>query len=48
VNGDGFVDIIVATGPTHATVNGVITNEPGVLLQSATAAGTFTALQALP
>jgi hypothetical protein len=48
VNGDGFVDIIVATGPTHTTVNGVITNEPGVLLQSATAAGTFTALQALP
>jgi hypothetical protein len=48
VNGDGLVDIIVDTGPTHPTVNGVITNEPGVLLQSATAAGTFTALQALP
>ncbi len=48
VNGDGLLDIVVATGPTHTTVNGVITNEPGVLLQSATAPGTFTALQALP
>ena len=48
VNGDGLLDIVIATGPTHTTVNGVVTNEPGVLLQSATAAGTFTALQALP
>jgi hypothetical protein len=44
----GQVDIVVATGATHPTVNGVITNNPGVLLQSATAPGTFTALQDLP
>ncbi|MGO9592872.1 MAG: FG-GAP repeat domain-containing protein [Steroidobacteraceae bacterium] len=48
VNGDGLVDIIIATGPTHPSVGGVITNHPGVLLQSATAPGTFTALQDLP
>jgi hypothetical protein len=48
VNGDGLVDIIVATGLTHALVNGVITNNPGVLLQVATAPGTFAALQDLP
>jgi hypothetical protein len=44
----GPVDIVVATGATHPTVNGVITNSPGVLLQSATAPGTFAALQDLP
>jgi hypothetical protein len=44
----GLVDIVVATGATHPTVNGVITNGPGVLLQSATAPGTFAALQDLP
>jgi hypothetical protein len=48
INGDGLPDIVIATGPTHPTVNGVITNHPGVLLQSATAPGTFTALQDLP
>ncbi len=48
VNGDGLVNIIIATGPTHPSVSGVITNHPGVLLQSATAPGTFTALQDLP
>ena len=48
VNGDGLLDIVIATGATHPTVNGVITNNPGVLLQSATAPGTFTALQDLP
>jgi hypothetical protein len=48
VNGDGLVDIVIATGATHPTVNGVITNGPGVLLQSAAAPGTFTALQDLP
>jgi hypothetical protein len=48
VNGDGRVDIVIATGPTHALVSGVITNHPGVLLQSASAPGTFTALQDLP
>ena len=44
----GPVDIVIATGATHPTVNGVITNGPGVLLQSATAPGTFAALQDLP
>ncbi|MFI4866020.1 MAG: FG-GAP repeat domain-containing protein [Steroidobacterales bacterium] len=48
VNGDGLLDIVIATGATHPTVNGVITNNPGVLLQSAAAPGTFTALQDLP
>ena len=48
VNGDGRVDIVIATGPTHPSVNGVITNNPGALLQSATAPGTFAALQDLP
>jgi hypothetical protein len=48
VNGDGLLDIVIATGATHPSVNGVITNNPGVLLQSATAAGTFAALQDLP
>ena len=48
VNGDGLVDIVIATGVTHPTVNGVITNGPGVLLQSAATPGVFTALQDLP
>jgi FG-GAP-like repeat len=48
VNGDGFPDIVVTTGPSSGTVNGIITNAPGVLLQSATARGTFGSLQALP
>ena len=48
VNGDGHLDIIVATGLSHTMVNGVITNNPGVLLQSAASPGTFAALQDLP
>jgi FG-GAP-like repeat len=48
INGDGLPDIVIATGPTHPTVNGVVSNHPGVLLQSATTPGTFTALQDLP
>ena len=48
VNGDGLVDIVIATGVSHPVVNGVITNGPGVLLQSASAPGTFTALQDFP
>lgn len=48
VNGDGLVDIAIATGPTHPVVSGVITNNPGVLLQSSTAPGSFAALQDLP
>jgi len=48
VNGDGKPDIIVSSGVTNPLVNGVVTNHPGVLLQSATAPGTFGALQDLP
>ncbi|HEX2789950.1 MAG TPA: VCBS repeat-containing protein [Steroidobacteraceae bacterium] len=48
VNGDGLVDIVIATGPTHPTVNGVITNHPGVLLQNAAAPGSFGAVQDFP
>jgi hypothetical protein len=48
VNGDGLVDIVIATGPSHPLVSGVTSNAPGVLLQVASAPGTFGALQALP
>ena len=48
VNGDGLVDIIVPVGVSHPPVNGVYTNNPGVLLQVAGAAGTFGAEQDLP
>jgi hypothetical protein len=48
VNGDGLIDIVVATGATHPVVNGIYTNTPGVLLQVASAPGTFAALQNLP
>jgi hypothetical protein len=48
INGDGLPDIVIATGPTHPTVNSVVSNHPGVLLQSVTTPGTFTALQDLP
>jgi hypothetical protein len=48
VNGDGLLDIVVATGLAQTAQNGVVPNAPGVLLQSATSHGTFTALQALP
>jgi hypothetical protein len=48
VNADGLPDIVVPFGPTQPIVKGVITNNPGVLLQSAAAPGTFGALQALP
>ena len=48
VNADGLLDIVIATGPTQPVQNGVISNEAGVLLQSASAPGTFTALQNLP
>jgi hypothetical protein len=47
VNGDGLLDIIVATGATTTLVNGVYTNQPGVLLQNSAAPGTFMALQNL-
>jgi hypothetical protein len=48
VNGDGHPDIIVATGLSQTVVNGVTTNNPGVLLQDAASPGTFGALQDLP
>jgi hypothetical protein len=48
VNGDGISDIIVGTGPSQTVESGVLTNNPGVLLQNAGAPGTFGALQALP
>ncbi len=48
INADGHPDIVVTSGPALAVQNGVIPNQPGVLLQSATTAGTFTAVQALP
>jgi hypothetical protein len=48
VNGDGLIDLVVATGATHPLVNGVVTNTPGVLLQVASAPGTFAAVQNLP
>jgi hypothetical protein len=47
-NGDGLPDIIVSSGATQPVVNGVVTNTPGVLLQVASAPGTFSALQNLP
>jgi hypothetical protein len=48
VNGDGHPDIVVATGITQSVQNGVVTNNPGVLLQNAASPGTFAALTALP
>jgi len=48
INGDGNPDIVVSNGITTPTVNGVVTKNPGVLLQSATTPGTFGALQDLP
>lgn len=48
INGDGKPDIVVSNGVSSPTVNGVVTTEPGVLLQSTTTPGTFGALQDLP
>ena len=48
INGDGLLDIVIATGPTHPVVNGVTTAHPGVLLQSTTTVGTFAAPTNLP
>jgi FG-GAP-like repeat len=47
-NGDGHLDIVVATGLSQTVENGVVTNKPGVLLQSASSPGTFGSLQDLP
>ena len=46
VDGDGRLDIVIATGPTRPVVSGVTTAHPGVLLQSAP--GTFAAPTDLP
>ena len=48
VNGDGKPDIVIGTGATSSVVNGIYTNTPGVLLQSASSPGTFSAVQNLP
>ena len=48
INGDGKPDIVVSNGVANPVVLGVVTTHPGVLLQSATTAGTFGALQDLP
>jgi hypothetical protein len=48
VNGDGLVDIVVPVGVSHPLVNGIYSNNPGVLLQVAGAPGTFAAEQDLP
>jgi hypothetical protein len=48
INGDGKLDIVVSNGATNPDVNGVLTTRPGVLLQSATSPGTFSALRDLP
>jgi hypothetical protein len=48
INGDGKLDIVVSNGVTFPMQGGVSTTHPGVLLQSATAPGTFGPLQDLP
>jgi len=48
INGDGKPDIVVSSGVSHPMQGGVVTNGPGVLLQSTTTPGTFGALQDLP
>jgi hypothetical protein len=48
VNGDGLVDIVVPVGVSHPIVSGIVTNNPGVLLQVAGAPGTFGSVQDLP
>lgn len=48
VNGDGLLDIVVPVGVSHPIVNGVVSNNPGVLEQIAGSPGTFGALKDLP
>ena len=48
INGDGKPDIVVSNGVTNPIQGGVVSTHPGVLLQSATAPGTFGMLQDLP
>jgi hypothetical protein len=46
INGDGKPDIVTSTGVSHPIQGGVVTNNPGVLLQ--TTPGAFGQLQDLP
>jgi hypothetical protein len=46
INGDGKPDIVTSSGVTHSIQGGVVTNNPGVLLQTTT--GVFGPLQDLP
>jgi hypothetical protein len=48
VNDDGFPDIVTTNSASSPLTSGTYTTQPGVLLQSATVAGTFAALQNLP
>jgi len=48
INGDGKLDIVVSNGVTHPMQGGVITTNPGVLLQSAANPGTFLPIADLP
>lgn len=48
VNGDGLVDLVVPVGVSHPIVSGIVTNNPGVLLQVSGAPGTFGNVQDLP
>ncbi len=47
VNDDGFADIVTTNSATAPLTSGTYTTQPGVLLQSATVPGTFTAIQNL-
>jgi hypothetical protein len=48
INGDGKPDIVVSNGVTHPMQGGIVTTNPGVLLQNPAAPGTFGTLQDLP
>jgi hypothetical protein len=48
INGDGRPDIVIATGVNHPIQNAIAVNQPGVLLQSSTAPGTFLPVSDLP
>jgi len=48
INDDGFADIVTTNSATAPLTSGTYTTQPGVLLQSATVAGTFSAIQNLP
>jgi len=48
INDDGLPDIVTTNSATAPLTSGTYTTQPGVLLQSATVPGTFTAIQNLP